>query len=82
MSAADAFAEELRVLCRQYGYRSVEVTVMCDGSVTFAGICPRGYNVTGTQWGYLPTPGCAPDGPTPGQALACMNHVHAEPVCK
>lgn len=82
MSAANDFCAELAALCTQYGYRSIDVRVGCDGTVEFVATSPRGYNVTGTQWAYLPTPGIVDKLPTPEQTLARWQHVQAEGVCK
>jgi hypothetical protein len=82
VSAPDEFCAQLHALCRQYGYRSIDVSVGCDGSVQFWATCPRGYIVGMTQHADVPQEGHARGDPAPSVVLARWQHEHAKPVAE
>lgn len=80
---ADEFVAALAALCKQHGYRSIEVSIQSageGGSVEYRALGPKGYLVGPIVHGSLPFPG--ETSPTPAQALASWPHTQAEPVVR
>lgn len=81
-NAADEFCAQLYALCRQYNYRSIDMSVDNSGAVQFWAEGPRGYQVGSRQHADVPHEGSVCGDPAPSVVLERWQHQHAEPVCK